>query len=101
MKLIIFEGSDKETIETAYNEFAKNNDIKFSPLSVTPYNEGVIYTMSVYYEPKIGIEAREAAKRYVEKEEQKSKTKPCPNCGDLIPKSWQFHAKCKWKGDGK
>ena len=43
--------------------------------------------------PKLNIETKEEEKPVKPTQKQKE----CPNCKELIPKSWQFHKKCGWK----
>lgn len=36
---------------------------------------------------------------FMENSKKKIEWKNCPNCGGYIPKHWERHEKCGWKGE--
>lgn len=91
-----FEAESAEKIDSDINEFRKKSEIRFTtPLVnyiVTDSNKIKKYfTYVVYYV----VKSQSANQQEPTKIE--TRLKKCLGCGEMIPESFDFHLKCKWK----
>jgi hypothetical protein len=106
MKLKILTAGTSLAIETAYNVFAENNDVKFSQGRTATTGEGGVlyYTLFLWYDekqpakkPQQTATAQHMTQQSQAAEPRKQDMKPCPNCSVDIPKYYKYHPACGWQ----